>query len=224
MRPSTFHVSSFPASPLKEWCADCFGNWREHSSMVPKLRQHENFLTSNLCIPGLVRIPNHTVMEALTPHFVFCPTVAWLKCAAISGGQRKSTRSPASSPSLCSWGPPCWHQYACTQCARTGLLAAWHLQLYHKLTFKKYMTCRHDFGLHFYTTHTHLDKLGARQKLQWVNRKRRKGSNYKFSYIFSWRQSWSSSSLATHSNKHPLSLYRLYKYTSFQIEGCLTRH
>lgn len=38
--------------------------------MVPKLRQHENFLTSNLCIPGLVRIPNHMVMEALIPHCV----------------------------------------------------------------------------------------------------------------------------------------------------------
>lgn len=58
MRPCTFYVSSFPASPLKDWGADCFGNWRDRSSMVPKLRQHENFLTSNFCIPGLARIPN----------------------------------------------------------------------------------------------------------------------------------------------------------------------
>lgn len=71
--------------------------------MVPKLRQHENFLTSNLCIPGLARIPNHTVMEALTPCciFIFTLTLTPAKCSSISGVQREYTYSPASSPPLC---------------------------------------------------------------------------------------------------------------------------
>lgn len=99
---------------------------------------------------------------------------------------------------LSSRGPPCWHQCACTQCAQTGLLAAWHLQLYlhPKLTLKKYMTCHHDFGLHFYTAHS--DILRVRQQLQRVRRKRRKESNYKLSYSFSWSQSLSGSFLDTH--------------------------
>lgn len=123
--PCTFHVSSLSASPLEEWCSECFGNWRERSSMVPKLRQHENFSASDFCIPGLVRIPNRTVMKASTPRRVFILTPARLERAAISGAQRKHTVPPSPLLSaLTSRGPPCLHQYACTQCARTGLLAA----------------------------------------------------------------------------------------------------
>lgn len=199
--------------------------------MVPKLRQHENFLTSNFCIPGLVRIPNRTVMEALTPHCVLFslwlePNWSVLPFQVL----KESTLIPRPLPLLpvlSSWGPPCWHQYACTQCARTGLLAAWHLQLYlhHKLTLKKYLTCQHDFGLHFYTEHALLDIFRARQQQQGFNRKRRKENNRKLSYIFSWRESWSSSSLETHCTTiNPLFLSLLFKYARFQIQGSVTGH
>lgn len=67
---------------------------RERSSMVPKLRQHENFSASDFCIPGLVRIPNRTVMKASTPRCVFILTLARLERAAISGAQRKHTVPP----------------------------------------------------------------------------------------------------------------------------------
>lgn len=71
--------------------------------MVPKLRQHENFLTSNFCIPGLARIPNHTVMEALTPRciFIFTLTLTPLKFSSVSGAQREYTYSPTYSSPLC---------------------------------------------------------------------------------------------------------------------------
>lgn len=34
-------IFSFPALPLKQWRDDCFGKWRDCSSMVPKLRQRD---------------------------------------------------------------------------------------------------------------------------------------------------------------------------------------
>ena len=176
---------------------------RERSSMVPKLRQHENFSASDFCIPGLVRIPNRTVMKASTPRCVFILTLARLERAAISGAQRKHTVPPLPPPALTSRGPPCLHQYACTQCARTGLLAAWRLQLYlhHKLTLKKYVTCQHDSGLHFYTAHAHFDILAREWDSKFREAKGKGkgggGTNYKRSYIFGY---------TLYNNKHLLFL------------------
>lgn len=159
--------------------------------MVPWLRQHENFLTSNLCIPGLVTIPNRTVMKASKPHCVlFSHWLAWLDWSSLPFQVLKeSTLIPLPPPLLSvpsSWGPPCWHQYACTQCARTGLLAAGHfkLYLYHKLPSELYciwpisMTLACIFAVHM---HTELNS----EQLQWVNKKKRTASNSKFSYIIS---------------------------------------
>lgn len=89
--------------------------------MVPKLRQLEKCLTSNLCIPALERIPNHTVIEALILyslcfHVDFSSAVesCHFRCS------ENSTITLVPAPFLCvpsSWGPPYWHSYACTQCA-----------------------------------------------------------------------------------------------------------
>lgn len=110
----------------------------------------------------LVRIPNHTVIEALTPHcyFVFTPTLTQLKCAAISGAPRKYTYSLASSPPLCAWVSGVRH-VGISMCVHNVprlvslqpdtssfiCITSWLL--------KKYMTCQHDSGLHLYTAHAH---------------------------------------------------------------------
>lgn len=187
-------MSCFSASPLKQWCTECFGNWRKRSSMVPKLRQLEKFLTSNLCIPGLLRIPNYMVIEALMPYCVcfhadFSSAVV---CCHFRCSKKSTIILLPAPPFLCvlsSWGPPCWQRYECTQCARTALLAAWPLQLYlhHKLTLKEYMTCQHDLGLHYRTAH--LDIIRSKQQVQWFSRKWRKESNYK-SFILFLKAEW----------------------------------
>lgn len=103
MRPCTFYVSSFPASPLKDWGADCFGNWRDRSSMVPKLRQHENFLTSNFCIPGLARIPNPDGNGGFYTELCFFSKSSLTRVCCHFRCLKKVNLFPCLSP----WGPPC---------------------------------------------------------------------------------------------------------------------
>lgn len=137
--------------------------------MVPWLRQNENFLTSNLCIPGLVRIPNRTVMKALKPHCVLFSH--WLslrmKRAAISGAQRKYTYSSASSPPLCSeflGSTMLASECVYTMCpdwspgSRTPQTLSVAQADLREIPF---LTCQHELGPYFYTAHAHCVTLGA---------------------------------------------------------------
>ena len=69
------------------------------SSTVTKLKQHENLLTSNLYIPGGVRIPHHTVMEALTPHYILFSSSAAVCCHFRCS--KKVSLFPCLSPPHC---------------------------------------------------------------------------------------------------------------------------
>lgn len=117
-------IFSFPALPLKQWRDDCFGKWRDCSSMVPKLRQRDLKLLhswfsedtqpranggfySTLCFLSTSKV-------CFDPPSFQVPREDWLPSVDIPGGERAA--------------------FVCSV-SGTGFTAAWTLWLEPKLHF-----------------------------------------------------------------------------------------
>lgn len=132
-------------------------------------------MISNFCIPGLVRIPNHVLMGAFTPHFVFSPLPTFASICFHFRSQEKT-------------GSLLWIFLAstalplCTVCLDWFHGCANPLAL-SKAAFFKRTTCQHESGLRCYTANMHWDKLRAAQSAP----KRRKKGDFSPTYNLNWK-------------------------------------